>query len=98
MAEIRAKLNENGQLVSDAIKGTKPIVVKSTTMVDNLSAEYLNDLKKDSFLRTDGNSSLNSGKTLTVEGEINIDTGKLTMGGLELKVTDGILSIMVIEG
>lgn len=90
-----AKLTNTGQLESEAPKGTAPLIVASTTLVKNLNAEMLNEMKEASVLRTDKNRELKQGKILTVKGTIKVDetSGSLVVGSFELKETNGIFHI-----
>lgn len=90
-----AKLTNTGQLESEAIQGTAPLIVASTTLVENLNAEMLNEMTEDSVLRTDRDRELKQGKILTVKGTIKVDetSGSLVVGSFELKETNGIFHI-----
>jgi hypothetical protein len=91
---VTAALNSEGQLVSevDAINFPEkpPINVNgNSNLVDDLNADKLDGLDKESFLRTDQNSAVDFGNVLTVNGrlEINsINTGDVPqIGELNLK-------------
>lgn len=102
MADIPAKLNNSGQLVSTIPTGTTPLIVVSTTKVPNLNAAMVDGLDSTSFLRSNANSTLTSPKTLSVDGEIKINpTGKLvldkgaklTLGWFEINTSGSLISI-----
>ena len=101
MADIPAKLNNSGQLVSTIPIGTTPLIVTSTTRVPNLNADMVDDLHSTSFLRSNADSTLTSLKTLSVDGEIKVNStgklvldkgAKLTLGWFEINTSGSLIS------
>lgn len=100
MADPIAKLNSDGQLVSqvDLINFPErpPIDVKSNdNLVPELNADKVDGIHGTSFLRSDDNSAIDLGKTLTVNGRLEIagtSGGLTTPGELNLK-TGGALRL-----
>lgn len=93
MADPIAKLNSDGQLVSqvDLINFPEkpPIDVKGNdNVVPELNADKVDGIHGTSFLRSDDNSAIDLGKTLTVNGRLEIagtSGGLTTPGELTLK-------------
>jgi hypothetical protein len=90
-----SKLNELGQLISEAPSDKPPIVVSSNVKVDNLNADKLDGVEEINMLRTNANRTLSTTTTLTVEGtvEVSDNKGKIKVGDYEIKSTNGIFHI-----
>ena len=96
MADPIAKLNSDGQLVSqvnlnsETNKTMPPINVNgNSNRVPNLNADKVDNLDASSFLRSDENSTIEHGKTLLIDGKIEISGistgGDTQVGELNLK-------------
>lgn len=88
-----SKLNDKGQLVSEALSPLAPISVASNVVVSGLNADLLDDVQESSMLRTDEDRTLIQDKTLTVNGKVKVNTGSLEIGDYKLNQTNGVFHI-----
>jgi hypothetical protein len=62
------------QFISTATTGTAPLVINSTTVVNNLNADMVDGLQATQFLRSDIDTTYN-GTTLTIKGDLIVEGG-----------------------
>lgn len=102
MANKEAILQKTGQIESTAIAPLPPLIVASNEMVDNLNADMVDDLHSSDLLRSNANSTLTSLNTLSVAGEIKINSdgklsldkgSELTLGWFKVNMSGSLISI-----
>ena len=102
MANKEAILQKTGQIKSTAITTLPPLIVESDVKVDNLNADMVDGLHSNSLLRSDDDSTLALPNTLSVAGEIKINSdgklsldkgSKLTLGWFKVNMSDSLISI-----
>lgn len=102
MANKEAILQKTGQIQSTAITSLPPLIVASDIKVDNLNADMVDGLHSSDLLRSNADSTLTSLKTLSVDGEIKINStgklsldkgSKLTLGWFKVNMSGSLISI-----
>ena len=102
MANKEAILQKTGQIQSTAITPRPPLIVASDVVVDNLNADMVDGLHDYELLRSNADSTLTSPSTLSVNGEIKINStgklsldkeAKLTLGWFKVNMSDSLISI-----
>lgn len=96
MADVKATLNKEGQLVSQTTD-KPPILVASNKMVPNLNAQKLGGVEENLMLRTNTNRTLTAEMEVGANGSIKVSGGKIKIGEFELKQTNGMFHIDVVE-
>lgn len=101
MANTPAKLNSSGQLVSTAITPLPPLTVASDVVVDKLNADMVDGLDSSDLLRSNADSTLTSSNTLSICGEVKVNSdgklslnkgSELTLGWFKVNMSDSLIS------
>lgn len=102
MANKEAILQKTGQIQSTAITSLPPLIVASNIKVDNLNADMVDGLHDYELLRSNADSTLIPLKTLSVNGEIKINSdgklfldkgSELTLGWFKVNMSGSLISI-----
>jgi hypothetical protein len=88
--DVSGSIRATSQFVSTVATGTSPLLVSSTTKVNNLNADLLDGLDSESFFRSDANDTA-TGSYLFQRDNPAIQNGSYGQGNahIELRTTNG---------